>query len=165
VVDGDPLLGRVSQKWISVPYIRDATPFEYLRRIVLFNRVFGDVIQIEGVICDPCREAIVTSQPVIRGHAAKDAEVADAMHKLGFALSDCPPLGKAETPSQSFYNPDEKVAVFDTHGENFIVGDSIVAPIDALIVVADEDLLRYMACSRAERRKEIGLQTSGLLGI
>jgi Serine/Threonine/Tyrosine Kinase found in polyvalent proteins len=158
-------LGRDSQKWISVPYIRDATPFEYLRRIVLFNRVFGDVIQIEGVICDPGREAIVTSQPVIRGHAASDAEVTDAMQKLGFSISDCPPLGKNDVPSQSFYNADERVAVFDTHGENFLVGDSIVTPIDALIVVADEDLLRYMACSRAKRREEIGLQTSGLLGI
>ena len=60
-----------SQRWMCVPYIRDATPFEYLSRVVLFNRTFGDDIQLVGVICDAGRGAIVTSQPVIRGTAAK----------------------------------------------------------------------------------------------
>jgi hypothetical protein len=86
----DIIMSVHSQRWMCVPYIRDATPFEYLSRLVLFNRTFGDDIQLEGIICDPGRVAIVTSQPVIRGRAATPAELKGAMENWGFVVSDCP---------------------------------------------------------------------------
>lgn len=150
---------------MCVPYIRDATPLEYLSRVVLFNRTFGDDIQIEGVICEPGDVAIVTSQPVIRGKAATPAEVKTAMEEMGFVLSDCPPLGRKETASLSFYHPDERIAVFDTHAANFLMSEGVVAPIDALITTMDDSLEFYLSLSAAKRKKEIGQWTSQIHGF
>jgi hypothetical protein len=150
---------------MCVPYIRDAMPFEYLSRLVLFNRTFGDDIQLEGVICDPGRIAIVTSQPVIRGRAATPAEVHGAMQDWGFVVSDCPPLGRSNTASLSFYSPDERIAVFDTHAANFLVNEGVVAPIDALITTMDESLEFYLSLASPERKKEIGKWTSLIHGF
>ncbi len=133
----DIVMSVHSQRWMCVPYIRDATPLEYLSRVVLFNRSFGDDIQLEGVICDPGRVAIVTSQPVIRGTAASPSEVEAAMREWGFVASDCPPLGRKNTISLSFYSPEERIAVFDTHAANFLKNEGVVAPIDALITTMD----------------------------
>lgn len=154
-----------SQRWMCVPYIRDATPLEYLSRLVLFNRTFGDDIQLEGVISDPGRTAIVTSQPVIRGTAATPAEVEAAMRGWGFVPSDCPPLGRKNTASLSFYSPNERIAVFDTHAANFLVNEGVVAPIDALIATMDEYLEFYLALPAGQRKKEIGQWTSQMHGF
>ncbi|HKP03776.1 MAG TPA: hypothetical protein VJU77_10515 [Chthoniobacterales bacterium] len=154
-----------SQRWMCVPYIRDAAPFEYLSRVVLFNRTFDDDIQLEGVICDPGQIAIVTSQNVIRGRAATPEEVEAAMHERGFNVSDCRPLGRTNVESRSFYNSHERIAVFDTHAANFLISEGIVAPIDALITTMDESLEFYLSISAAERRKEIGQWTSQIQGF
>lgn len=154
-----------SQRWMCVPYIRDATPFEYLSRVVLFNRAFGDDIQLEGVICNEGRIAIVTSQPVIKGKAATPEQLKAAMEEMGFLLSDCPSLGRKNIISLSFYHPDEKVAVFDTHAANFLVNEGIVAPIDALVTTMDESLEFYLSLNTQERRREIGIHTSRMHGF
>ena len=161
----DIIMTVESQRWMCVPYIRDATACEYLSRVVLFNRTFGDDIQLEGVICDPARIAVVTSQPVIRGRAATTEEVAAAMEEWGFVLSDCPPLGRKNVASQSFYNSAERIAVFDTHAANFLVNEGVVAPIDALITTMDEYLEFYLALAAADRKKEIGQWTSQMHGF
>jgi serine/threonin/tyrosin kinase-like protein len=164
-VDVDIKMSVESQKWIGVPFIRDATPFEYLGRLVLFNRVFADAIQLEGVICDEGHVAIITSQNVIRGAAATNDEVKAAMVESGFVVSDCPPLGRKNVASLSFVNLEEHVAVFDAHAENFLVNEGIVAPIDALITTTDESLEFYLTLTAQERRRELGLQTSAMHGF
>jgi hypothetical protein len=156
----DIRMSRHSQRWMCVPYIRDATPFEYLERLIIFNRAFGDDIQIEGVICNPGQIAIVTSQPLIRGKPASHKQVREAMHDLGFIQSDCPPLGRKNITSLSFYHPGEGIAVFDTHAANFLVNEGIVAPIDALITPMDDSLEFYLSLSADQRKREIGLWTS-----
>jgi hypothetical protein len=168
-VDVDIKMSVHSQRWLGVPFIRDATPLEYLSRLVIFNRTFGDDIQIEGVICDPGQVAIVTSQPVIRGDPATHEQVRGAMLEMGFVLSDCPPLGKKNVVSLSFFHPEEHIAVFDTHAANFLVSEGIVAPIDALIVRPHDDLIEplefYLSLSSAERKKEVGQWTSQMHGM
>ena len=143
-----------SQKFYTVPHLREATPFEYLARWVLFNRTFGDSVKIEGVIGTPGQEAMVINQPLILGEDASDEEIeAFMVGDKGFKRADCPPLGRAGVASQSFFRPSDYVAVFDTHGENFLVGELGVTPIDALIV-ADEYLANWLKLSPAERRAE-----------
>lgn len=150
---------------MCVPYIRDATPNEYFSRVALFNRTFGDDIQFEGVICDDGAVAIVTSQPVIRGEAASPEEVERFMRGMGFFPSDCPPLGRKNVASVSFYHPDERIAVFDTHAANFLISEGVVAPIDALITPMDESLQFYMTLGAEDRKKEIGQWTSQMHGF
>ena len=83
-VDTDFHIGKVSQRYIGVPYLREATPFEYLARLRLFNLTFRDFIEFEGVIDDPGKEAIITSQEFINGQAAASDEVEAFMTERGF---------------------------------------------------------------------------------
>jgi len=62
-------LGKKTQRYIGVPKLREATPFEYLARLRLFNLTFQDDVQIEGVITEPGKAAIVISQRPIEGAA------------------------------------------------------------------------------------------------
>ena len=48
------------------------------------------------------------------------------------------------------------MAVFDTHGENFLTDGRRVAPIDALIVRADDDLHCFLTLDPRERAAEVG---------
>lgn len=158
-----------SQRWIGIPFLRDATPFEYLIRLVVFNDTFSDDIQIEGVITDLGQIAVVTSQPVIRGRPAGQEQVRDFMEKMGFIMADCPPLGRKNVSSLSFFHPEEHLAVFDAHAANFLISEGIVAPIDALIVRPDEHLMEslefYLSLTPQQRRRELGLHTSAVHGF
>jgi len=153
-VDTDDFRIGSSQTFYSVPRLREATPFEYLSRLVLFNRIFGDSVNLEGVIGMAAHEAIVINQPMIYGRNASDVEIAAFMRQERFVLADCPSLGRPDLPSQSFFRRSDYVAVFDTHGGNFLVGDeSRVTPIDALIV-ADQYLVNWLPIPPAQRRQE-----------
>ena len=87
------------------------------------------------------------------------------MAEWGFHISDCPPLGRKNIASLSFYNPEERIAVFDTHAANFLVNEDVVAPIDALLTPMDEYLEFYLSLNAVERKKEIGQWTSQIHGF
>ena len=59
-----------------------------------------------------------------------------------------------------FFRERDNVAVFDTHGENFLTFGPKIAPIDALIIVADDDLAAFLTLSPDKRREEVGISTS-----
>ncbi len=148
----------MTQRYIGVPYLREATPFEYLARLRLFNLTFRDSIEFEGVIDAPGEEAIVTSQRFINGEAATSAEVERFMIERGFVAVPGVVAGRGN--SMSYFRSHDSLAVFDTHGQNFLISGSRLLPIDALIVYADEDLAAFLAMPAAERLAEIGVWTS-----
>ena len=156
-VDTDFRIGKASQRYIAIPYLRAATPFEYLSRLRLFNLTFRDFIEFEGVIDEPGHEAIVTSQEYINGSAATNGEVAEFMSKLSFG--QVPGVVAGRNESISYFRAHDSVAVFDTHGQNFIVSGARMVPIDALITYANEELARFLSMPEEERLKEIGLGT------
>jgi hypothetical protein len=153
-VDTDFRIGKKTQCYIAVPWLREATPFEYLARLQLFNLTFRDDVEIEGVIVEYGKEAIVVSQRFIGGSAATAADVAAFMLQRGFVALPGVTVGRGN--SASYLHPGEAIAVFDTHGQNFLVSGEGIIPIDALILRASEDLLAYLAMSPAERAEETG---------
>ena len=146
-------IGKRTQKYLAVPFVRQATPLEYLERIVLFNEVFGDDIRLVGVIAEP-EPAIVTTQPVIRGRDASPAEIVTFMADLGFAPLDDVVVGRRD--SASFFRAADGVAVFDAHGENIIAAETGIAPIDLFVIRASEDLRAFLEMPAADRLAEIG---------
>jgi len=62
--------------------------------------------------------------------------------------------------STSYFRPRDQVAVFDTHGENFLISGQSMVPIDALITYADDDLARFLSMSEEERVAEVGVWIS-----
>ena len=157
-IDSEFRIGKRTQRWLGVPFVREATPLEYLERLVLFNEVFGDDIRLEGVIADAEQPCLVTSQPVIRGRETTHAEIAGFLRQLGFR--PVPGVVAGRHDSASFYRADDRVAVFDAHGENFLTDGRYVAPIDLLIVRADDSLHQFLMLDPRGRAAEIGKSVS-----
>ena len=156
-------LGKQTQCYIGVPFLREATPLEYLSRLQLFNRTFRDLIDVVGVIDKAGKEAIVTSQPRIKGGYADEKQVREFMEARGFVM--VPNVVAGRRNSVSYFREADRVAVFDTHGQNFLVSGARTGPIDALIITADEELTAFLSMPAEERRKEIGQWTSQMHGF
>ncbi|MEA3207885.1 MAG: Serine/Threonine/Tyrosine Kinase found in polyvalent protein [Chthoniobacter sp.] len=154
-VDTEFLIGRKTQRYLYKPNLREATPFEYLARLRLFNLIFRDSNVFEGVIANPGQEAIVISQPYINGSAATDEEVATLMTGRGF--NEVPGVTAGRPESVSYFRPADQVAVFDTHGQNFLVSGEGIVPIDALLIHASDYLADFLTMTREERIAEVGV--------
>ncbi len=150
----DVHIGKKTQCYIAVPSLREATPFEYVTRLRLFNLTFRDDIEIEGVIAEPGKEAIVISQRFIVGNAATTAQVEEFMAERGFV--PVPGVSAGKGKSVSYFRASNSVAVFDTHGQNFLISGSAIIPVDGLIIVADQDLATYLTMLPEERVAELG---------
>ena len=146
-------IGKRTQKYLALPFVRQATPVEYLERVILFNDIFGDDLRFVGVIGEP-EPAIVTTQPVIRGRDATPAEAEQFMVALGFAPLAGIVVGRRD--SASFFRASDGVAAFDAHGENILTGAGGVAPIDLFVVRAGEDLAAFLALPAEDRAAEVG---------
>ena len=146
-------IGKRSQRYLGLPFVRQATPLEYLERLVIFNEVFGDDIRLVGVIAGP-EPAIVTTQPVIRGRDATAAEITAFMSALGFA--EVPGVIAGRRDSVSYFRASDGVAAFDAHGENVIASATGLAPIDLFVVHADEDLHAFLSMPAEDRFAEVG---------
>jgi len=146
-------IGKRSQRYLGLPFVRQATPLEYLERLGIFNEVFGDDIRIVGVIAGP-EPAIVTTQPVIHGRDATAAEITVFMSALGFA--EVPGVIAGRRDSVSYFRASDGAAAFDAHGENVIASATGLAPIDLFVVHADEDLHAFLSMPAEDRFEEVG---------
>ena len=120
-------------------YLRDATPLEYLDRLILQNTVFGDDIRLLGIIDKARGMHVVTSQPDIVGAEVTQDEICAFMAASGFARIDSVRLGHED--ALAFFREADGLAVFDCHVGNFIKSGPDVVPID-LIVQRAEPVLR-----------------------
>ena len=121
------------------PALRGAMPLEYLDRLLLQNEVFGDEIELLGLIDKRQAMHVVTAQPVIRGDSTPPGEIARFMLSLGFLL--LPNIGVGREGALSFFRPGDTIAAFDCHPANFLRDGEHIFPIDVLLVRADEQLL------------------------
>jgi hypothetical protein len=100
----------------------DALPFEYLTRMALHNKVFGDDVLIEATFEDEQgRVTLVISQTFIEGDHPKHEHIDAYMTAEGFV----------KTRSNDWYRASDDLAAFDAHPGNFIsMPDGQVVPID-----------------------------------
>ena len=117
----------------------------------------ADDIRLEGIIKGE-REAIVTSQPVVRGRSATPEEIVHWMAQLGFSVLQNVIAGRRD--SASFFRASDGVAAFDAHGENVLTDGEQVAPIDLLTVTASEDLAAFLSMSADARYEDVGVWRS-----
>ncbi len=136
------------------PYIGmgDATPCQYLDRLLVQNDVFSDDITLEGMWIETEGLAILTSQRFISGKPATPAEILEVMHTLGYER--IPGLPANSEDCFSFYDRAERIAAFDAHTGNFIKARSRskVVPIDLVMVRADDTMHDY-TCRRIDAAK------------
>ena len=110
-----------------------ATPVEYFQRTALYNRVFDDDMQFEGVVFlgpqkFPC---IVVSQPFVVAQSKTlpypllEEDIAEYMQRLGFAK-----ILRAEV---AWRRESDGVECYDCHTKNFIMTKKGVVPIDLIL--------------------------------
>ena len=83
-VDAEEYFDESWDEWAPRPLTRIATPIEYLDRLQLANDLFGDDIQLLGVLDAGSGMQVVTSQPTIRGEPPEPEQIAEFMQALGF---------------------------------------------------------------------------------
>jgi hypothetical protein len=78
----------VSWEGTAAPFIHNASPLEYLERLLAQNALLGDAIRFEGVWRDPETKAwrLVTSQPDVPGIPLSRAEIIDGLAAQGWQL-------------------------------------------------------------------------------
>src|SRR5205807_10231328 len=94
----------------------------------------------------------------IHGNAATGDQVEEFMIQRGFAA--VPGVMAGRRNSTSYFRQRDQVAVFDTHGENFVISGLGMIPIDALITYADSDLTTFLSMPEQERLAEVGVLIS-----
>ena len=118
-------------------------PSEYLERLLLHNEVFGDEIELIGIIDKRQALHVVTSQPTIRGAAATPSQIIEFMIGMGFR--EIPGINIGRLGAMSFLRDDDGVAAFDCHAANFLASGYNVVPIDVILVRASNDLLAALS--------------------
>ncbi len=132
------------------PYIGmgDATPLEYLDRLILQNEVFQDDITLEGMAIEAEGLAIVTHQKYIFGEPPEPQGMLAIMDELGYQR--IPGIPAHSDNCFSFYDRINRIAAFDAHTGNYIqVASGDVVPIDLVMVRADLVMHDYL-CRRID---------------
>ncbi|MCW5558957.1 MAG: hypothetical protein KIT22_14145 [Verrucomicrobiae bacterium] len=115
-------------------FCRGATPSEYLDRLDLQNRIFGDDIQLARIVDQGGQPVVVTSQPSIEGVPANP----DAIDALMASKS------YEKLADGAFYDG-KGLLIFDLFPRNVIqVGSGEVYPIDPVIQRITEDFADFL---------------------
>jgi hypothetical protein len=127
-------LDKKSQGWRKEFILRQGTPGEYLVRMTLGNQLFGDDVQLEGVVQDNEHARILISQGHIEGKAPNPEEINTFMINSGFLSA----------PDFAWYNPSSGIAAFDALARNFLrTSDSDILPIDLILTPVEGPLREY----------------------
>ena len=117
-------------------FARELLPSEYLARMILHNREFGDDIRFEGYL-DLSEPSLVISQPDIDGSPATADQMSAQMRKLDYLPLGALQIGKKS--SISFYQPDRRIAMFDAHPGNFFHANGLTIPVDGIVAEITAD--------------------------
>lgn len=121
---------------ISGVVARELLPSEYLERMILHNREFGDDVRLEGYLAGD-HPSLVISQSDVQGSPATLEQMTSQMLDFGFQ-----PLGNLEVGrnnSVSFYHPGRRIVLFDAHPGNFFHASGLTLPIDGILAEIQHD--------------------------
>ncbi|MEP6673086.1 MAG: DUF935 family protein [Chthoniobacter sp.] len=116
-------------------FSQGATPFEYLDRLHIHNRVFDDRVKLERIVRHGHKLSIVTSQPFVKGVPTVPTEIDGYMATKGFER-----LGVG-----MYYHADEGLLVHDMVERNVIKdAHGIIHPIDPAIQRVSPDFVHFL---------------------
>jgi len=132
ILDDDYEIDPATQQYKGYLWFREALPSEYLSRLALTNRHFGDDVRFEGITLTAGNNpSIVTSQTFIKGDDPTVAEAHEFMKAAGFE-SVLPDLIRSKTVGRNtWYRAEDGLLVLDAKPANFKKGeDGNLFPID-----------------------------------
>ncbi len=108
----------------------------YLKNLDRSNRFFADAIRFEGLVAvTPTFDAIVSSQPFIRGRKATEAEIEGYFSELGYRLTSAHCFEQSDPSGRRW-------AIADARPDNIIYesNSELVLPIDVQILSLKKSL-------------------------
>ncbi len=124
--------GRSTRPRITAGLV-DATPDEYLFRLIHQNELFGDDIRIMGAASYPQGFSVLTSQPFYKGTRTEQHLIDKWFEALGWE--------KLPNKDGAFYAPDKDLLIMDALPRNVLtLEDGKVMPFDVVIVNPSEIL-------------------------
>ena len=125
ILDDDYEIDPTTQQYKGYLWFREALPSEYLSRLALTNRHFGDDVHFEGITSAAGNNpSIITSQTFIKGDDPIVAEVQEFMKAAGFK-SVRRELIRSETVGRNtWYRAKDGLLVLDAKSANFKKGEN-----------------------------------------
>ncbi len=128
-----PSASGYTVSWLEngTPFLHNASPLEYLQRLLWQNEIFGDENHLVGLWeAQPHQWRIVTTQPGLQGERATLDELAAAFVAAGFHLLPWRGLGHEGSLSLRC----EGFDIWDAHPANVLLSpDGLPLPIDVII--------------------------------
>lgn len=113
----------------------EASPIEYLERLLLQNELVPGLNRLEGVIDQADDLAIVTSQPRFDIVPVTLAEIDAWFATQGF---------QKVTPC-GYYRAEDNLGVFDAHAKNLVRFEDTLIPFDVIPCRPDGGFLQFIA--------------------
>lgn len=101
----------------------DATPLEYLERLILLREIFGVETWLESLLIEKGQPRIATSQPFVKGRAPTAEEIQRMMREFNFQKS---------LRGEAYFRREDNMAAWDAHRGNFLNSGGVVVPIDII---------------------------------
>jgi hypothetical protein len=114
-----------------------ATPGEYITRLTLQNKFFGDDIELEALVCSGEKLRVLTSQPHIAGEAADAGEIRLWFLSMGFRRLE-------SNGCVAWYHKEVNLLVADAHEGNVIRSAGGLLPIDVNLIHPEGEMLELV---------------------
>lgn len=113
------------------PFLHNASPLDYLQRLVWQNEVFGDDVRLVGIWSDvPHRPSIVTTQLGLHGTRATLDELSGAFAAVGFEILPWRGIGYEGSLSLRI----EGFDIWDVHPANVLLSpEGLPLPFDVIV--------------------------------
>lgn len=116
-------------------HLWEASPIEYLERLLLQNELVPGLNRLEGVIVQGDDVAIVSSQPRFELLPVTLAEIDEWFQSLGFEkITAC-----------GYYRASDNLGVFDAHAKNLVRFEGTLIPFDVIPCRPAGGFLKFIA--------------------
>lgn len=122
-------------------HLWEATPLEYLERLLLHNQLVPGMNRLEGILLQANNElAIVTSQPALDINPVSESEIAEWFAAQGFQ----------KVTHSAYYRESDNLAIFDAHDKNVVRSGDILIPFDVIPCHPTTGFLKFIQDTLAE---------------
>ena len=128
-------------------HLWEASPMEYLERLLLQNELVPGLNHLEGVIIQGDDMAIVSSQPRFDLEPVSQTEIDDWFAAQGFEkVTRC-----------GYYRATDNLGVFDAHTKNLVRFENTLIPFDVIPCRPGGGFLQFIAdtLARGHQVKEV----------
>jgi len=116
-------------------HLWEASPMEYLERLLLQNQLVPGLNRLEGIIDQSDDLAIVTSQPRFDIVPVTVAEIDEWFAAQGFQ----------KVTSSGYYRAEDNLAIFDAHAKNLVRFEDTLIPFDVIPCRPAGGFLQFIA--------------------